>query len=211
MVEYRTHAVVLKSTDLGEADRLISFYTRDFGRIDAVAIGSRRIRAKLAAHLEPLTISYVELAEKNRKVVTTAMELEHFPKIRSDFEKLEATLAFLRRCERLLIAPERDDRMWRFALSILHTFERMKAEHVPLIATYATFGLITMLGYAPNPANRSRWPKPAQELHSRFIQESLTALLKRPPQSGALAQLRLALNPLLVSLPSSRRAVATLY
>lgn len=211
MSEYRTHAIVLHTADQGEADRLVSFYTRDYGRLDAVAIGSRRVQAKLSAHLEPLTVSYVELAEKNRKIVTTAMELEYFSKIRSSFEKLEAALAFLHRCERLLIAPERDERMWRFTLSVLHAFERARAEYVSLIATYATFGLITMLGYAPNPATCSRWPTAARELHSRCIRESLAALLKRPPQPDAIAQLRLALNPLLVSLPSSRRAVATLY
>ncbi len=210
-MDYRTHAVVLKSSDLGEADRLVSFYTRDYGRFDAVAIGARRIKAKLASHLEPLTISYVELAEKNRKIVTTAMELEHFPKIRSNFEKLEAALVFLNRCERLIIAPERDDRLWRLILSVLHAFERAKIEHASLIVTYATFGLITVLGYAPNPAIRSHWPKAVRELHGRFIRESLAALLESPPQSAALVQLRLALNPLLVSLPSSRRAVATLY
>lgn len=211
MAGYRSQSLILKTTDLGEADRLVSFYTRDYGRIDAVAIGSRRIKAKLAAHLEPLTLSYVELAEKNRKIVTTAMELEHFPKIRSNFEKLEAALAFLNRCERLLIAPERDERLWRFVLAILNAFERAKAEHVSLIVTYATFGLITMLGYAPSPAVRSRWPKATRDLHSRFIRESLATLFKRPPQPEALVQLRSALNPLLVSLPTRHRAVATIY
>jgi DNA repair protein RecO (recombination protein O) len=56
---YTTEAVVLRSLRLGEADRVLHVYTRERGRIGAVAKGVRRTRSRFGARLEPL--SHVEL------------------------------------------------------------------------------------------------------------------------------------------------------
>ncbi len=48
---YGTEAWVLASRDWGEADRLVTLYAKDIGRIDAVAKGVRRVSSKLRGHL----------------------------------------------------------------------------------------------------------------------------------------------------------------
>jgi DNA repair protein RecO (recombination protein O) len=55
----KTEAVVLRSLRLGEADRVVHLYTRDRGRVGAVAKGIRRTKSRFGARLEPL--SHVEL------------------------------------------------------------------------------------------------------------------------------------------------------
>lgn len=50
--KYTTSAFLLSSSASGEADRLLSFYTRDFGRINAVAKSLRLMKSKLKAPLE---------------------------------------------------------------------------------------------------------------------------------------------------------------
>lgn len=52
---YKTEAIVLKHIPFGEADRLVTLYTPQLGKVRAVAKGARRARSKLAGHLEPLT------------------------------------------------------------------------------------------------------------------------------------------------------------
>jgi DNA repair protein RecO (recombination protein O) len=52
---YKTDAIVLRSLRLGEADRVLHLYTRDRGRVAAVAKGVRRTRSRFGARLEPLT------------------------------------------------------------------------------------------------------------------------------------------------------------
>jgi DNA repair protein RecO (recombination protein O) len=56
---YKTEAVVLRSFRLGEADRVLHLYTRDRGRVGAVAKGVRKTKSRFGARLEPL--SHVEL------------------------------------------------------------------------------------------------------------------------------------------------------
>lgn len=48
----KTEGVVLSRRNFGEADRIITIYTRDFGKVTAIAKGVRRPRSKKAGHLE---------------------------------------------------------------------------------------------------------------------------------------------------------------
>src|SRR3954468_368877 len=52
---YKAEAVVLRSIRLGEADRVLHLYTRERGRVGAVAKGIRRTKSRFGARLEPLT------------------------------------------------------------------------------------------------------------------------------------------------------------
>lgn len=54
MPTYRDSGVVLRTHQLGEADRIITLLTRDHGRVRAVARGVRRTASKFGARLEPL-------------------------------------------------------------------------------------------------------------------------------------------------------------
>ncbi|MDD5191431.1 MAG: DNA repair protein RecO, partial [Dehalococcoidales bacterium] len=60
--EYRTSGVIIRKTKLGEADRILTIYTPDLGKMDAVAKGVRRPKSKMAGHLELLTYSQINLA-----------------------------------------------------------------------------------------------------------------------------------------------------
>ena len=50
---YRVRGIVLRRLDLGEADRIITIFTSERGKLRIVAKGSRRPSSKMAGHLEP--------------------------------------------------------------------------------------------------------------------------------------------------------------
>ncbi|MBO0816474.1 MAG: DNA repair protein RecO, partial [Actinobacteria bacterium] len=52
---YRDDGVVLRTQDLGEADRIITVLTRRGGRVRAVGKGVRRTKSRFGARLEPFT------------------------------------------------------------------------------------------------------------------------------------------------------------
>ncbi|MEK7650106.1 MAG: recombination protein O N-terminal domain-containing protein [Patescibacteria group bacterium] len=52
---YGTDAVVLASRERGEADMYLTFFTKDLGRIDAIATGVRLAKSKLRGHLTLFT------------------------------------------------------------------------------------------------------------------------------------------------------------
>ena len=80
---YKAEAVVLRSLRLGEADRVLHLYTRERGRVGAVAKGIRRTKSRFGARLEPLsrvalilhegrgelhTVSAAEIVQSNHRV-----------------------------------------------------------------------------------------------------------------------------------------------
>ncbi len=77
-----TEAIVLRSYNLAEADRIVLCFTRSAGLIRGVAKGARRMKSRFGAGLEPFTLVRLEFREKeNRELVTiTGVEIvkSHF-------------------------------------------------------------------------------------------------------------------------------------
>src|SRR5512136_2086531 len=78
---FRVEAVILRHADWGEADRLLSLYSRERGKLRAVAKGARRIRSRKAGHLEPFTRVSLQMAKgRDLLIVTQAETLDaHLP------------------------------------------------------------------------------------------------------------------------------------
>src|SRR4051794_25036663 len=73
--------------DLGEADRIVTLFSRDEGKVRAVAKGVRRTTSRSAGHLEPFTLSDVLLAVgRDLDVVSQADTLDAFREIREDLD-----------------------------------------------------------------------------------------------------------------------------
>ncbi|MBI5022982.1 MAG: DNA repair protein RecO, partial [Candidatus Magasanikbacteria bacterium] len=51
---FNTTAIILNRHAFKESDLLVTFLSRDFGKMTALAIGAKKIKSKLAGHLEPL-------------------------------------------------------------------------------------------------------------------------------------------------------------
>jgi len=82
---YQTEAIIIKKTRLGEADRILTLYTPEMGKIQAVAKGVRRPRSKLSGHLELLTHSLVSLARgRNLDTITGSQTINSFIALKSD-------------------------------------------------------------------------------------------------------------------------------
>lgn len=82
---YSSEAMVLKRSDLGEADRVVTLFTPYRGKFHAIAKGSRRPISKLAGHLELLNRSQLQLAlGRNLDIITQAEVRENFLRLRAE-------------------------------------------------------------------------------------------------------------------------------
>ncbi|HNK63041.1 MAG TPA: DNA repair protein RecO [Anaerolineales bacterium] len=70
----RASAVVLRHADWGEADRLLTLYTRDQGMVRALAKGARKVTSRKAGHLQPFTYITVQLAKGRDLLIITQVE-----------------------------------------------------------------------------------------------------------------------------------------
>jgi DNA repair protein RecO (recombination protein O) len=82
---YSTEAIILKRTDLGEADRILTLFTPYKGKYHAIAKGIRRPVSKKAGHIELLSHCRLHVAVgRNLDIVTQAESIENFLHVRTD-------------------------------------------------------------------------------------------------------------------------------
>lgn len=100
MATYKTTGIILRRHNYGEADRIYTIMTPD-GKVSAIAKGVRRIRAKLASHLEVFTEIELMLAKgKNLDVITSARTHTQYALSR-DYDRLRTGFLFLEMADKL--------------------------------------------------------------------------------------------------------------
>lgn len=93
MASYKTRGIVIGRHNFGEADRIIVFLTPDRGVVRAVSKGVRKIKSRLAGHLELFCESELMFAEgKNLDIITSA-RLQSYPQLGDDYNRMR--LAYL--------------------------------------------------------------------------------------------------------------------
>ncbi len=79
----RVTAIVLRHADWGEADRLVTLYTREQGKLRAIVKGARKITSRKAGHLEPFTHVKLQLSRgRDLFIVTQADTVEAYVALR---------------------------------------------------------------------------------------------------------------------------------
>jgi len=89
----KTVAITLKSRKWGEADRIVTLYARQLGKIRAVARGARRLKSRMGAALEPLTMCELNLFEKSGDSLYRVSQvdlIEPFVRFREDLTLMAA-------------------------------------------------------------------------------------------------------------------------
>ncbi|HAV10505.1 MAG TPA: DNA repair protein RecO [Dehalococcoidia bacterium] len=145
---YQTEAIVIKRVKLGEADRILTLYTPEKGKIKAVAKGTRRPISKLGGHVELLTHSQLLIARgRNLDIITQAQTINCFMPIKNDLNRLSQGLY----CAELVdvFAAERIESAETFHL-LRDTLERLANSKTGAIALrYFELQLLNYLGYRP--------------------------------------------------------------
>lgn len=87
-----TKGIVLRRTDFGEADRIITFLTPNHGKVGVIAKGVRKSKSKLAGGIELFSVSDISYISGRGKVATliSSRLLKHYGKIVKNLERTQA-------------------------------------------------------------------------------------------------------------------------
>ncbi|GAA1169627.1 DNA repair protein RecO [Nesterenkonia xinjiangensis] len=109
---YRDTALVLRTRDLGEADRIITMLTASHGLVRGVAKGVRRTSSKFGATVEPFMVADVQLVHgRSLDIVTQAISQGSYgAMIVADYDKYTAANIMAEAAERLTESEGLDSR-----------------------------------------------------------------------------------------------------
>jgi DNA repair protein RecO (recombination protein O) len=168
---YRDQAVVLRTQKLGEADRIITLFTKEHGRIKAVAKGVRRTKSKFGARLEPT--SYVDLqlyAGKSLDIVTEVTSIENFGEaLSADYKNWTTANSILEAAERFT-ENEHEPALQQFNLVVgaLRALAHGTYDSSLILDAYLLRSL-SVAGFAPSMTVCSRCDKPGPHKYFSLV------------------------------------------
>jgi len=103
MATYKSQGIIIKRRNFGEADRILTIYTKRSGKISAIAKGVRKPLSKLGGHLELFYVTDFILSEgRNFDIVAGAELCEDFPKLRKNLHATEQAFYISELTDKLL-------------------------------------------------------------------------------------------------------------
>ncbi len=97
MASYKTRAISLKTAPFAEADKLVTLFTRDHGKIRAIAKGARRVPSRLGGRVETFTYANYFIANgRSLDIISQCEVIETFQRVREDEKRLPAGLYMLK-------------------------------------------------------------------------------------------------------------------
>jgi DNA repair protein RecO (recombination protein O) len=146
---FRVEAVVLRHSDYGEADRLLTLYTRQLGKTRAVAKGARKIASRKAGHIEPFTHVKLQLAKgRDMLILTQADTVDAYQPLREDLILTSHASYVLELLDRFTYQDETENSAIFNLLTA--TLARLASKSDPwLVIRYYEMRLLDHLGFRP--------------------------------------------------------------
>jgi DNA repair protein RecO (recombination protein O) len=145
----RVDAVVLRHSDFGEADRLLSLYTRQRGKMRVIAKGARKIASRKAGHIEPFTNVTMQLATgRDMFILTQADTVDAYLPLREDLILTSQASYVIELLDRFTYEDEMENSAI-FRL-LTDTLSRLASRTEPwLVLRHYEMRLLDQLGFRP--------------------------------------------------------------
>ena len=137
MARYTASALVLGVHNWGDADKIVTLFTRERGLIRAAAFGARRPKSPLAAGLQMFNEIEAELTEGQRlDTVRTASLLHHPKKLSEDLAAMSYGSFVAEVVREFLPEKQPEPTIYTLLGKVFAAFETRNARIVALMAAY---------------------------------------------------------------------------
>lgn len=145
-------AIILRSHEYGEGNKIYSLLTREEGKRSALARGICKPRAKLAASLQHFTLAEIYLAHSNRQdIITQVKVINPFYALRHSLEGIAYASYFCELFDESLAEEQEQPELFDLLSSSLH--QLCGDPPFELLARYLELQLIALSGYSPSLTN----------------------------------------------------------
>lgn len=209
---YHADAIVIRSREYGESDRLLTLFSREHGKIQAVAKGVRKPKSRQRGGVQLFTYGdYLLYKGKSLDTVNQASPKDSFPHLWMDFDQSMAATAIAELLDMATIPGQPYPELFTLTYTCFFLLEHCEPT---LVQSAYTLKLLTQLGYRPRFTECSECGKKVQEERLLFSPEAGGVLCKEckketPTQgrwvrAGSIAFMRQLLNGELTKLDRLR-------
>lgn len=151
MATYRDEGIILKTVKLGEADRIVTIFTKMHGKVRAVAKGVRRTRSRFGGRLEPFMRADVLIAQgRNLDVVSQAVSIATYAdQICADYEAYMNASVIVESVD-TIISTEREPSTEQYMLLVSALASMAKHRHNPGVTSLSyVMRALSLAGWSP--------------------------------------------------------------
>ena len=146
-----TEALVLRTRPYRETSKLVTLFTRDFGRVHLHAKGARRPRSKFGAALEVLShirVIFYRSEQKHIYTMSDAAIIRDLPRMRSEPARLRAALVAGHFADRNFESEVPHIGVFRLLRELLSVLDSGRGDPVAAVHAFL-FKASEQMGYAP--------------------------------------------------------------
>ncbi len=143
-------AILVRSVDYGEADRILTLLTPTLGKVSVLARGARRSKRRFAGALEPFALLDVELSLGRSELGSLwgAQVKRAFPALLRDLARLSVAGAALELVRELLPERSPDATLFEHTVHMLQALESGQAEPMGVFLAFCV-RVLALSGFAP--------------------------------------------------------------
>ncbi len=148
---YKAEGIILKRKNIGEADRIVTIFTREHGKIRVIAKGIRKMTSRRAPHLEIFMRVYVMIhTGKTLESISEVTPIEVYESIRNDLSRVSIAYYLCELIDNLM--PEKQEHADVFALltDALEEVRTIPVNGIYKVSKTCTLELLWALGYLPH-------------------------------------------------------------
>ena len=171
-------SIILKTYPLGEADRIVVFFSRDHGKVRGVANGARKMKNRFGASLEPLAHSRIQFFEReNRDLVRiqSAEILDSPMALFADYDRAVFAAQVIDLTDKFLPEHQPHDAVFRLVRTMHQALE--KDCPLDIAACYFEVWMLRLAGVFPDLFMCSSCSKPLEVEEERYLARGLQAVI----------------------------------
>ena len=155
MSELTSEAIILRTWPVHEADLIVSFFTRDYGKIRGVAKSALKSRKRFGGALEPMTLARAWFAQRPRQDLARLDQLEIVRSPLSapiDQARMTVLSFFAEVLDEALPEHDPQETVFRLLVSVLEQTNAVQSETTqPWMAlTYFSLWMTRLMGLLPD-------------------------------------------------------------
>jgi len=145
---YRAQGVVLRHVEVGEADRILTIYTLEYGKLQAIAKGIRKLRSRKAGHLEPFSRVELMLAKgRNLDVISQAEAQSTYENLRADLKLIAYGAYVIELLDRFTYEEGENRPLFNLLIDTLNRLDEGAPPQT--VVHYYEVQLMDLLGFRP--------------------------------------------------------------
>lgn len=144
--------IILFKSDFGDSSKIITIYTKEFGKIKGIVKGVKSGKSKIGGIVDTLNLVRIVFYPKETGEIYLISQVElikYYPQIKSDIDKIKYAIGITELIQKLLNENEKDDLFYRAIIRILDLLENEIEFNEAIFLKFFLF-YIDHLGYEMN-------------------------------------------------------------